>query len=117
MYKITLISKIAFLILMYIATSCGSNGSKGTEKMFIGEPTMIEVSIGGMTCTGCEQTIQNNLGKVEGIRSVRASWKEGIALVEYFPDMTDTLRIKEAVSSSGYIVKGFNALLQEDASK
>jgi copper chaperone CopZ len=117
MYRITPSVKFAFLILIYVATSCSGNNRKAPEKIFIGEPSMVEVSIGGMTCTGCEQTIQNNVGKVEGVRSVKASWETGMASVEYFPQMTDTSRIREAVVGSGYSVNGFSPLTQEDAAK
>ena len=54
------------------------------------EASVIEVSIGGMTCTGCEQTIQNNVGKLEGIKSVKASFTTGIAMIEYFQGIVDT---------------------------
>jgi copper chaperone CopZ len=88
-----------------IAASCGSKNK--TEKVSAETASVIEVSIGGMTCTGCEQTIQNNLGKLEGIKSVKASFTTGNAVVEYFPGKVDTLKMKETVTGSGYTVKKF----------
>ena len=108
MYKLTLITRAAFLVLLFVAISCSGNNRKAAKSdVFIGEPSLIEVSIGGMTCTGCEQTIQNNVGKIEGVKSVTASWKTGVAHIEYFPQMTDTLKIREAVTGSGYKVNKF----------
>ena len=74
------------------------------------EASVIEVSIGGMTCTGCEQTVQTSISKLEGIKSVKASFITGKALVEYFPGITDTVKIKAAVTGSGYTVKRFSAV-------
>ena len=78
---------------------------------------MIEVSIGGMTCTGCEQTIQNNVGKLEGIKSVKASFTTGIAMVEYFDGIVDTTAIRQAITGSGYTVKHFIAPAKQEDEK
>ena len=76
------------------------------------ETSFIEVSIGGMTCTGCEQTIQAGIGKLEGIKSVKASYVAGNALVEFYPGITDTVKIKTAITGSGYTVKNLFLSLQ-----
>jgi copper chaperone CopZ len=98
---------LSFILIGFVtvATSCGSKNK--TEKASLETASVIEVSIGGMTCTGCEQTIQNNLGKLEGIKSVKASFTTGNALVEYLPGKVDTLKMKETVTGSGYTVKKF----------
>lgn len=107
MYRTTT-TRFAFLMLLCIAVSCSGKNRKAPVQTFVGEPSLIEVSIGGMTCTGCEETIKGNVGKVEGVRSVRASFKTGKALVEYYPQMTDTLKIRDAVTGSGYTVRNFS---------
>lgn len=118
MYVLALTTRFAFLVLIYIAISCSGNNQKAAKNdVFTGEPSLIEVSIGGMTCTGCEQTIQTNVGKVEGVKSVTASWKTGKALIEYFPQVTDTLQIKEAVTGSGYKVNKFSQPVPEEAAE
>jgi copper chaperone CopZ len=97
--------QLIILGFVLIAASCGNKNT--TEKAPETTASVIEVSIGGMTCTGCEQTIQNNLGKIEGIKSVKASFTTGNAVVEYFPGKVDTIKMKEAVTGSGYTVKKF----------
>lgn len=69
--------------------------------------SVIEVSIGGMTCTGCEQTIQAGVSKLDGIKSIKASHTAANAFIEYYPDLVDTLKIKEAITGKGYTVKRF----------
>lgn len=88
-----------------VAASCGNKNT--IEKAPEATASVIEVSIGGMTCTGCEQTIQNNLGKLDGIKSVKASFTTGNAIVEYLPGKVDTIKMKETVTGSGYTVKKF----------
>ncbi len=103
-----------FLIGLFIVlavVSCGKS-KKSSNRDAPVEKSLIEVSIGGMTCTGCEQTIQSRVGMLEGINSVKASYVSGNALVEYFPGITDTVKIKAAISGSGYTVKKFKPVAE-----
>jgi copper chaperone CopZ len=90
------------MVLLFILSSCGGSGGKKEVKEVPGETAMIEVSISGMTCTGCENTIQSGLTKVPGVISVKASHTLGNAIVEYNPEQVDTLKIKDAVNGCGY---------------
>ncbi len=92
-------------------------GRKLSELIRIRKRQLMEVSIGGMTCTGCEETIQSNVGKLEGIKSVKASFKTGEAVIEYLPGVVDTAKIREAITASGYTVKKFNLAVQEEGEK
>ena len=107
MYKQKLSAGLLLFVYILAAVSCSGNGKKAAETENKQEVSLMEVSIGGMSCTGCEQTIQNNIGKLEGIKSVKASYTTGIALIEYFRGIVDTTRIKEAINGSGYSVKKF----------
>ena len=109
MYKQKLSAGLILIIYSLIAFSCSGNGKKAAETEKNKVVSVIEVSIGGMTCTGCEQTIQNNVGKLEGIKSVKASFTTGMAMIEYFDGMVDTSVIRQAITGSGYTVKKFIA--------
>ncbi len=104
--KITL--GIVFFVFIMAAFACGGSGKKA-EKAEAAQPAIVEVSIGGMTCTGCEQTIQTNLGKLEGVTLVKASFTTGTAVVEYLPDLVDTLKMREAIAKTGYTCKKISA--------
>jgi copper chaperone CopZ len=77
----------------------------------------MEIVIGGMTCTGCEQTIQKNVSKLEGIKSVKASFTIGNALIDYIPGMADTTKIKSAITGSGYTVKKIITVQPDNSSR
>lgn len=89
------------LVTVALLMSCGGGGKKEVKEA-PAESALIEVSINGMTCTGCENTIQTNLAKVPGIISVKASHTLGNAIVEYEPAKVDTVKIKEVVDGLGY---------------
>ncbi len=93
---------VVFVLLLFIF-ACGGNNKKAQKQ----ESAIMEVSIDGMTCLGCEQTIQKNITALEGIKSVKASFTTGNAIIEYFPAIIDTGKIKETVTGSGYLVKKF----------
>jgi copper chaperone CopZ len=113
MYKQKLMARFILFVYIVIAVSCSGNGKKTGKTEEKQEASFMEVSIGGMSCTGCEQTIQKNVGKLKGISSVKASCTTGIAMIEYFQGMVDTTLIKEAISGSGYTVKKFIARTKE----
>jgi copper chaperone CopZ len=114
-YKFT--ASVIFFVFILAIISCNNTVKKPEKETLQQEAALTVVSIDGMSCTGCEQTIQTNIAKLDGIKSVKASYKVGNAIVEYFPDKVDTIKIKEAVTGSGYIVKKFTALQPEEAAK
>jgi len=113
MYKIKFAANLMLFVYLIAAVSCSGNSAKTEKAESQMEASLIEVSIGGMTCTGCEQTIQKTISNLEGVKSVKASFTTGIAVVEYFPSKTDTMKMKEAVSGTGYTVKKFTAPLPQ----
>jgi copper chaperone len=117
MYKQKFSAGLILIIYTLVAVSCSCNGKKVSESEKNKEVTVIEVSIGGMSCTGCEQTIQNNVGKLEGIKSVKASYTTGMAMIEYVEGVVDTTGIKEAINGSGYTVKKFITSTNEEGAK
>lgn len=93
-----------FMCLMIIVASCGGGKSTGAKKTAdIPEATAtVSLSIEGMTCTGCENTICSSLEKIPGVKSVTASHTDGNAVIEFEPGKVDTAMLKEAVNATGY---------------
>ena len=101
--------------LLSLMAACNNSGQKPEAKVLSGPAEKIEVSIQGMSCTGCEQTIQSGISKLEGVTSVKADYKKGMADIVYYPEITDTASIRSAITSTGYIVKGFHNLAEPDS--
>lgn len=63
----------------------------------------IEIRISGMSCTGCENRVENILKNIENVESVNANYNTGIVEIE-----TNDIKnldidvIKEALEDLGY---------------
>jgi copper chaperone CopZ len=102
--------KILYLAVMILAiTACQSREKKtGSDTPEEGlTPVAYEIVIEGMTCTGCEQTIEGSVNKLDGIKMVDADHLGGIAKIEFFAEKTDTAAIRKAITGSGYKVVAF----------
>jgi copper chaperone len=79
------------------AKLCGKDG---------GKCEMVNMSIKGMTCGGCENTVTTSLEKVPGVlKVVSVSYKEGTALVCIDPTKCKGEALTTAVTNSGYDAK------------
>lgn len=63
----------------------------------------IEIRISGMSCTGCENRVENVLKNIENVESVNANYNTGIVEIETnnIKDL-DIDVIKEALEDLGY---------------
>jgi copper chaperone CopZ len=110
--KITLFLLSLILIL---AVSCNSKATKQEKSVDPATASFVEVNVTGMTCAGCENTVQTSVAKIEGVRSVKASAASGKAIVEYTSGVADTAMIRKAIVASGYGVTGFNQATPADS--
>jgi len=115
MKKYRIFIMLSFYMGFMLAVSC--SGNKQEKALNSGEVSLIEVKIEGMTCTACEQTIQQRVGKLEGIKSVKATFTDGRAVIEYYPGTVDTLKMKDAITGSGYKPIKFSPVHSSEAAK
>lgn len=104
--------QLLLFLAVVLSTACTTS-----QKKTVNAPTVkqeekaivqqITIRIEGMTCTGCEQTIQANLLKIDEINEAKASHTEGKATLSLSTDIVDTLAIQNAICESGYTFKGF----------
>ncbi|MEP1032530.1 mercuric transport protein MerTP [Ekhidna sp.] len=64
----------------------------------------IILEIEGMTCAGCENHIEYEVGLLDGIKSVDASYATGSAIVEYQVSKIKEKTIIETIDKTGYTV-------------
>ena len=70
----------------------------------------LELSITGMSCAGCEETVQSGLSSLKGVKKVKANYRNGKAYVEILPDIADTVQMKETITTSGYALAGIRSI-------
>jgi len=103
-----------FAVMVLLVAACQSREKKsGSDQDVEGlTPVAYEVIIEGMTCTGCEETIEGSINKLGGIKMVEADHLGGIAKIEFFAEKTDTAAIRNAITGSGYKVMAFKTGIQ-----
>ena len=73
----------------------------------------ITLGVNGMTCTSCEHHIESEVIKLSGVSSVKASYENKSAVVEYNPQKVDEAMIIAAINETGYTVEKNTLALQE----
>jgi len=63
----------------------------------------ITLNVTGMTCDGCERSVQNALARIEGVASVEADHTDGTAVVSLTTPV-ERKKLVEAVEDAGYDV-------------
>lgn len=60
------------------------------------------LNVTGMTCSHCQQSVQNALQGVEGVRAARVDLQQGRAVVDYDEAKTNPRDMAVAVADAGY---------------
>jgi copper chaperone CopZ len=63
-----------------------------------------EFKINGMTCSGCEEHINQELNKLSGIIRTTVSYENANAIIEFDQAQTDIKEIEKAIENTGYSV-------------
>lgn len=66
----------------------------------------VSFGVSGMTCSGCEAHVKNEVNKLAGIREVEVSYEKGNAIVQYDPAKANPATIEKAIRATGYKVTG-----------
>lgn len=90
------------LMVMMIAISCGTK----KEKVQAVANTTLTLSVEGMSCTGCEETIQTALAKLDGVVEVKASHTDSIVKVSFDSTLVKVDLIGEEINKLEYQYKG-----------
>ncbi|MBL1280774.1 MAG: cation transporter [Fluviicola sp.] len=85
-------------------TSCSSNDLQSNDVITVKESDIIKESIGvdGMTCVGCEVTLEESIFKITGVVNVKASHTEKEVVIEFDSTKTDIKTITKIIKESGY---------------
>tara|TARA_R110000850_G_scaffold3773_4_gene17495 strand:+ start:987 stop:1586 length:600 start_codon:yes stop_codon:yes gene_type:complete len=63
-----------------------------------------EFKISGMTCASCEEHVNHEVNKLNGIVNSKASYENGNAIIEFDRTKTNEAQIEKAINSTGYKV-------------
>ena len=62
----------------------------------------VEITVGGMSCGGCAQTVQQALSMMDGVVLAKVSHAAGKAQINYNPDKVTVQQLQEAIQKAGY---------------
>tara|TARA_R110001592_G_scaffold230525_2_gene487464 strand:- start:1253 stop:1852 length:600 start_codon:yes stop_codon:yes gene_type:complete len=63
-----------------------------------------EFKISGMTCASCEEHVNHEVNKLNGIVNSKSSYESGNAIIEFDKTKTNETEIENAINSTGYKV-------------
>ncbi len=63
------------------------------------------ITVTGMKCGGCENTVTTKLTALDGVLSVKASHQDKRVDVEYDPTQIDLDDIEDAITEAGFTVE------------
>jgi len=82
--------------------------TKLSESENVNLESTYEINITGMTCTGCEEHVKLEIGKLPGISGLEVSYEKANAVVTFDESKTDIEEVKSAVDKTGYKVESVN---------
>ncbi|XP_018430847.1 PREDICTED: copper-transporting ATPase 1-like, partial [Nanorana parkeri] len=65
-------------------------------------PQITVITIQGMTCNSCVQSIEGLISQKPGVRSIRVSLGDGTGTVEYDPAVTSPETLRDAIQDMGF---------------
>ena len=94
---------LVLLVLFFLVTAC--TNSENPEKIEIKKADIISQTLGvdGMTCMGCEITLEKNVSEISGVVKVKASSDDKTMVVQYDKTKTNLSQIIRVVKEASYI--------------
>lgn len=99
-----LISLLFIILSVTLTVSCNSSKKKSKKIIIVNRRNILKknINVEGMTCVGCEVTLEQNISKIEGVVSVKASHKNKKAIVEFDSTKTNIYDITMSIIKAGY---------------
>jgi copper chaperone CopZ len=115
--RITINLTIAILFLF--AAGCGkkSNDQIGEIKNASEKVESVEFNCPGMHCSGCEETISDEVKKIDGIKTVSADSKTKVVKISYDANKTNQDKISKTINAAGYDTELSKAENKHDCEK
>jgi copper chaperone len=64
----------------------------------------LTLKVNGMSCSHCVNAVENSVGKLEGVRSVKVRLNDGQVDIEFNPDAVKLNQIIDTIEDQGYDV-------------
>ena len=100
----TNIFSVLLISFFLISIACTNTKNQPKQKIIVKASNLVTKNIGvqGMTCVGCEVTLEGSLSKIKGVVKVKASASKDEAVITFDKTKTDELSIIKAIADAGY---------------
>jgi copper chaperone CopZ len=95
---------IIMLVFPYYSGIFYSNTEKQITVVDKSDIKITEFKISGMTCASCEEHVNHEVNKLNGIVNSKASYENGNVIIEFDRTKTNETEIEKAINSTGYKV-------------
>ncbi|MHC1706993.1 MAG: copper ion binding protein [Bacteroidales bacterium] len=92
------------LLLFAACNQSGKNADAAKSEITAAAVKTVELKVEGMTCTGCENTIQTAVSELPGVSTIKADHLAGKATVAFDTTKTTVASIADAIKNAGYQV-------------
>lgn len=94
--------------LSMISCNGGRNSESDQQETAIDSSRLVTVKyhVEGMTCGGCENTVNFAVGEIPGVTEVNSSFKEMYTEVTYDSLLVNPEKLAEVITGRGYTFKG-----------
>lgn len=111
--KIFLAIVTVFAILMmtfplYVKMFYPKQKVQATALAVVDNKQQVKFTIQGMTCEACEEHVNNELSKVNGVFAYKTSYATRSSLVTFDKSKVDEKTIEAAINKTGYKVKSYD---------
>ncbi len=106
---VTVFALVMLAFPYYAGALYATNASNQTSLQANKEPAAFELTIDGMTCTGCEVTIEQTALSLPGVISAEADYQTGKATIVADTSRISLDEVKGKIEETGYAVLSTNA--------
>lgn len=100
-----------FFTFLGVALACPGHEEKKTASVSVEQSSGMAISVGGISCLHCVETITKSLKSLREVEDVKYNAKEDLFYIVIKSGYSfDEKRIKEAVEKAGYSYKGLKKL-------
>ncbi len=78
------------------------------------QTVLVQYTVKGMTCTGCEAKVERILTRLDGVASAKASFATNSVTVKYNPGVAGVLVMAQALQKAGYTLEEKKAPRRQD---
>lgn len=109
---------VFILVIPFLNLGCSGNkkadNNNGSAVIDTTRLVTQKYHIEGMTCPGCENTVNYIVGEIHGVTDVHSSYKEKYSVITYDSVLVDAGQIEKAITSKGYKFHGIYSDRSED---